>query len=123
MATAGITASAGMDEFLKLLTTQMQNQDPLDPIKGSDFTAQLAQFSTLEGVEKLNASFGDLLTLQQMTQGANLLGKTVVYDSDGKGTLSRGTVTGVGMQNNVLQLQVGGKSIPLSQVRSLSQGS
>ena len=53
------------DDFLKLLTAQLKNQDPLNPVSNSDFTAQLAQFSTLSGVQQLNTSTQQMLALQQ----------------------------------------------------------
>ena len=66
--------------FLRLFTTQLQNQNPLDPMKNEAFVAQLAQFSTLEATTAMSASFGDFVSGQQeerMLRGANLLGKQV----------------------------------------------
>lgn len=50
----------GKDAFLKLLVTQLQNQDPLNPTDNTEFVAQLAQFSSLEGIQNLNNSFGSM---------------------------------------------------------------
>src|SRR5207248_10200467 len=105
------------NEFLKLLVTQLQNQDPLNPINNTDFAAQLAQFSTLEGIEKLNTNFSDLLLLQELTQGANLVGKTVVYQPLGQPGTTSGTVDAVNILNGQLQLSVGGNAVSLNQVR------
>jgi len=66
--------------FLRLFTTQLQNQNPLDPMKNEAFVAQLAQFSTLEATTAMSASFGDFVSGQQeerMLRGANLLGKQI----------------------------------------------
>ena len=66
--------------FLRLFTTQLQNQNPLDPMKNEAFVAQLAQFSTLEATTSMSASFGDFVSGQQeerMLRGANLLGKQI----------------------------------------------
>src|SRR5438552_13338226 len=60
----------GEQQFLKLLVTQLTNQDPLQPQDQSQFLAQLAQFSTVEGVNNMAAS-------QAKVQAASLLGKTV----------------------------------------------
>src|SRR5438128_9127762 len=60
----------GQDAFLKLLVTQLTNQDPLNPQDQSAFLAQLAQFSTVEGVN-------NMATSQAKIQAASLLGKTV----------------------------------------------
>ena len=51
--------------FLRLFTTQLQNQNPLDPMKNEAFVAQLAQFSTLEATTAMSASFGDFVSGQQ----------------------------------------------------------
>ena len=79
--------------FLRLFTTQLQNQNPLDPMKNEAFVAQLAQFSTLEATTAMSASFSDYVGGQQeerMLRGANLLGKQIfapdvtMYQSGGQ---------------------------------------
>src|ERR1051325_6759017 len=60
----------GQDAFLKLLVTQLTNQDPLDPQDQSQFLAQLAQFSTVEGVN-------NMATSQSHLQASTLLGRTI----------------------------------------------
>ncbi|MBW2061118.1 MAG: flagellar hook capping protein [Deltaproteobacteria bacterium] len=70
----------GKDEFLKLLIAQMKYQDPLNPIEGTEFTAQLAQFTSLEQLYNINDTLEGLntaLTAQNSFQAVNLLGKTV----------------------------------------------
>ncbi|MFH1081227.1 MAG: flagellar hook capping FlgD N-terminal domain-containing protein [Pseudomonadota bacterium] len=74
------TQIIGKDDFMKLLLAQLKNQNPLNPMDGTDFAAQLAQFSSLEQLSNLNA---ELKTqgLNQMTlgyaQSANMIGKTI----------------------------------------------
>ena len=66
--------------FLRLFTAQLQNQNPIEPMKNEAFVAQLAQFSTLEATTTMSASFGDFVAGQQeerMLRGANLLGKQI----------------------------------------------
>ncbi|MFZ8915516.1 MAG: flagellar hook assembly protein FlgD, partial [Pseudomonadales bacterium] len=52
----------GRQEFLKLLTTQLQNQNPLDPMKNEQFVAQLAQFSTLEATLSMSGSLDNFVS-------------------------------------------------------------
>lgn len=74
----------GHDEFLQLLVTQMQNQDPLEPITNEDFLAQLAQFSSLEQLTDINAGTQTGLLLQQSVTNSlapSLIGKDVLIDA------------------------------------------
>lgn len=64
--------------FLKLLVTQLQNQDPLEPTDNTEFVAQLAQFSSLEGINNLNASMASItraITNMQDISSAGLVGR------------------------------------------------
>ena len=116
---AALTAESTRDEFLQLLVTQLQNQDPLEPIKQAEFLQQLAQFSALQQLETLNANFEDLLKLQELTQGANLLGRSVVFQRDDDEIPGEGTVEEVRSQDNRLLLTVNGESVPIDRVQSL----
>ena len=51
----------GQSDFLKLMTTQLQNQDPFAPMDNGDFIAQMAQFSTVTGIQEVNNSIGQLV--------------------------------------------------------------
>ena len=75
----------GQEDFLKLMTTQLQNQDPMKPMENGDFLAQIAQFSTVDGIGKLQESFESLvgsLHSNQAFQASNMIGKNVVIPSD-----------------------------------------
>jgi flagellar basal-body rod modification protein FlgD len=99
--------SATEDRFLTLLVTQMRNQDPLNPLDNAQVTSQLAQLSTVSGIEKLNATMGTLLgslTALQPIQASSLVGKSVAIGGNtlelaagkGRGGLSvEGSTTGV----------------------------
>ena len=115
MASSQITSQVGQDQFLKLMVAQLKSQDPIEPIKDQEFLGQLAQFSTLSGIEKLNANFSDMLSLQQITQGSNLIGRQVVYkDADGKTT--QGTVQGFAVNQGRVELQIGNDAVVLDKV-------
>jgi flagellar basal-body rod modification protein FlgD len=73
------------DEFMQLLTVQLQHQDPLDPMNNEEMIAQLAQFSSLEQLENMNANLESSINLDLMltqvlnnTAAAGLIGKTIV---------------------------------------------
>jgi flagellar basal-body rod modification protein FlgD len=69
------------DRFLKLLVTQMKNQDPLNPLDNAQVTTQLAQISTVNGVERLNATIqaiADNFTAGQSLQAAGMIGREVL---------------------------------------------
>lgn len=84
-AKAGGKEELGKNEFLELLVAQLNNQNPLEPQNNGDFIAQLAQFSTVEGVERLNGSMENILSgyqSSQALQAASLVGRTVIVPSE-----------------------------------------
>lgn len=75
----------GQDDFLTLMVTQFQNQDPFKPMDNGDFLGQLAQFSTVSGIESLNNSFTGLsgsMQDNQALQAAGLVGHKVLAVTD-----------------------------------------
>lgn len=75
----------GKNEFLNLLVAQLNNQNPLEPQSNGEFIAQLAQFSQVEGIEKLNTSMGSLLSgyqSSQALQASSLVGRKVIIPTD-----------------------------------------
>ena len=75
----------GQDQFLELLVAQLNNQNPLDPQENGDFIAELAQFSSVEGIDKLNTSVDSLLSdykSSQALQASSLVGRQVVVPND-----------------------------------------
>ncbi|MDE0747675.1 MAG: hypothetical protein OSB23_07825 [Porticoccaceae bacterium] len=90
----------GRDAFLQLLTTQLNNQDPLDPMENEAFVAQLAQFSSVEGIKGMQSSLEDMVSgmrQDQMMAGASLVGKKVAVEGGlfegGNGAITKGSVT------------------------------
>ena len=80
-ATAAANDPGSQDRFLKLLVTQLQNQDPLSPMDNAQLTSQIAQINTVTGIATLNTSVQGLSSqfLQMQTlQGASLVGKNVI---------------------------------------------
>ena len=75
----------GQGDFLTLMIAQFRNQDPFKPVDNGEFLGQLAQFGTVDGIERLNSAFDNLsetLYTDQALQAANLVGHTVLAISD-----------------------------------------
>jgi flagellar basal-body rod modification protein FlgD len=94
--TSALTELAGnFNEFLSLLTTQLQNQDPTRPMDTSQFTSELVQFTGVAEQVNTNQTLGQLLTAslaQQLTQASGLVGKQVSF-SGGSLPLQNGSAT------------------------------
>jgi flagellar basal-body rod modification protein FlgD len=90
--------SLGQADFLRLMTEQLQHQDPLNPMQNSEFLGQLAQFSTVQGIQGLQSSLdglGTSLATDQMLRGASLVGRTVLVPSAKMALEGEGSVKGV----------------------------
>jgi len=92
----------GAQQFLQLLTTELQNQDPLQPMDDTQSVAQLAQFSALQATNELNTSFQNFQSNFGVLQSSTLIGKhvtVVTTDSSGNSSSVSGSVTGIQVQN------------------------
>src|SRR6195952_833699 len=102
----GATLAGNFQTFLTLLTTQLQNQNPLDPLDNNHFTQQLVQFAGVEKQLKTNDQLTTLVSLQQTaqsTQALTFVGKTAVVDGS-TATMSNAAATwqlGVPTNSNV----------------------
>ncbi len=110
----------GQEDFLKLLVTQLTNQDPLNPKQDTEFIAQMAQFSSLEQAKSMQADIARLSNDQQFLQANSLLGRTVELQ-DSKDTRVRGTVDGVRIEAGTPKIVVNNQAYDLSQVLSIAQ--
>jgi flagellar basal-body rod modification protein FlgD len=81
--TTNTTSTLDYDSFLKLLTAQMQYQDPTNPTDATEFVSQLASFSSVEQGIKTNTKLDSLITSMALNQADGLIGKTVT-SVDGK---------------------------------------
>jgi len=114
-AKAGKT-SLDRDDFLKLLITQLQHQDPTSPVQDKEFIAQMAQFSSLEQMTNMSAGFQKLSGLLASSEASQVLGKTVEI-RDG-GNLVRGVVDRVVRGDSPL-VGVNGGIYDFSQIESV----
>ena len=113
-AAATQNAGIGQDDFLRILLTQLQFQDPLKPVDNQEFVAQLAQFSALEINRQQSDKVESLLSIQSVNQSLALIGKTVQIGSNGGAS---GTVTAVTYTSGEPKLTVKTSGTTLVDVR------
>ncbi len=118
--TAAPRQQLNQDDFLKLLTTQLSNQDPLKPMEDTQFIAQMAQFSSLQQATTLTKDFEAFSSAQKISSAQNLLAKTVSLTSDD--TVVSGLVSEVRIRNGGAQIIVNGNSYDPSTVTSITSG-
>lgn len=106
----------GKDEFLKLLITQLSNQDPTSPMEDTQFISQMAQFSSLEQMTNMNKSFESLASMVNFSQANNTIGRTV--DIDIGDDSIRGVVEGATMGGNP-QVLVNGAYYDLDKIKAV----
>ncbi|MHB8830436.1 MAG: flagellar hook assembly protein FlgD [Syntrophales bacterium] len=124
--TAETASSLGKDEFFKMLIAQLKNQDPLNPQDGAEFSAQLAQFSSLEQLTNLNktleaqgASYNALMNLQSVSMvGKEVEAKIVDKDTAESKTVT-GTVSAVQFKDSSIFLTVNDQEVSLGDVVSV----
>lgn len=90
--------SLGQADFLRLMTEQLKHQDPLNPMENSAFLGQLAQFSTVQGIQDLNGTvngFANLMQSDQILRGTSLIGREVLVPSDGLALAEEGAAGGI----------------------------
>ena len=97
--TAG--SKLGQDEFLKLMTTQLKNQDPFEPMDNGEFLSQIAQFGTVNGITDLQESFSgfaDNMQSNQALQATSIIGHGVLAETD------TGQLTNTGIMQGAVEL-------------------
>ena len=110
------SSELGKQEFMKLLTTQMQYQDPLNPQSDQDFIAQLAQFSSLEQMQNLNSTFNN-------TSAYSLIDKYVEIEhseANGESKSAEGIVESVKINKEGAQVVVDGQSFSVDDIYKVS---
>ena len=76
------TASNIQMDYMKLLITQLQNQNPLEPMDNNEMSAQLAQFSQLQQLESMNSNFASVLSTTERNYANSLIGKEISFASE-----------------------------------------
>lgn len=116
----------GQEDFLTLMISQFQNQDPFEPMDNGEFLGQLAQFGTVNGIEQLNSSFAGLqnsIQSEQALQAANLVGHSVLARSDTGFLSDDGRIAGaVELNASVSNIEVDITDVNGQVVRRLNLG-
>jgi flagellar basal-body rod modification protein FlgD len=113
-AKSGTATTDASDRFLKLLVTQMQNQDPLNPMDNAQVTSQMAQINTVTGIDKLNTTMTGMntsmstnLAQMQILQGASLVGHSVLMEGNQLNLDANGSVTaGFDLANTAANVRI-----------------
>lgn len=110
--TKGSNSLGDFNNFMKILASELQNQDPTDPVKNTEYVAQLAQMESLSQLQNMN----NVITTNS---SYNLIGKSVTYqmqDDTGATTTATGTAKAVVVKNNEPYLVVNGGLVKVSDV-------
>ncbi len=123
----------GKDEFLKILSAELQNQSPTSPMDNKDFIAQLAQFSSLEQMQNLADNFetfnqkienfydkqNNISSSMNILQSASLIGKTVAADIEGESI--EGKVGTVKVKESVPYAVIDDQEVPITNIKKIYQ--
>jgi flagellar basal-body rod modification protein FlgD len=116
----------GQEDFLKLMTTQLRNQDPFKPMENGEFMGQLAQFGTVSGIEEVRTELQNLagsLVSNQSLQAAAMLGHEVLIPGNQAVLAADGGVSGaVELPNAVTNLNIGIYDLSGQLIRNVSLG-
>ena len=104
----------GKDDFLKLLVTEMSHQDPLQPLTDKEFISQMAQFSSLQEMNAMNKTLGDMRNASGLASATAYLGKTVSVAAGDKEHV--GKVHAIEIVDGAAHLHLGDASYPMSSV-------
>jgi flagellar basal-body rod modification protein FlgD len=116
----GRNAQLKTDDFIKMMITQLQHQDPLEPAKNQELLAQMSQIGQLQSQTLLQESLQGLVLQQNLGAAGNLIGK-VVEGVDDAGEQARGLVTSVRVEDKQVLLELdNGKRLSLGKVTQIA---
>ena len=113
------TQSYNSQMFLKLLTTQLANQDPSSPMDSTQMISQTSQLASMEQLTDLNTASTTSYALQQRTAAANVLGKSVSW-IDSTGAAKSGTATAVTFSGTTPSVTVGSDTVALESLTGIA---
>lgn len=115
---SNIGSNLGKDDFLKILSAQLQYQDPMSSGDNTEFIAQMAQFSALEQMQNLNNSFMGMMQTLNVQFGSELVGKNVTIEVEGDNI--EGIVEKVKLNSDGIQISVDGKDYFMNDIIEIS---
>jgi flagellar basal-body rod modification protein FlgD len=107
-----------MDEFLKLMISELQNQDPLNPLENAEILQQISQIREIGATGRLTETLEAVLLGQNLTSATTMIGKTVEALADDASTV-KGVVDRVTVTNGEPSLHIGEKSVRLKNVKEV----
>ncbi|HEY8320037.1 MAG TPA: flagellar hook capping FlgD N-terminal domain-containing protein [Amnibacterium sp.] len=116
------TQTFNSDMFLKLLVTQLKNQDPSSPMDSTQMISQTSQLASMEQLTALNSSTTESYNLQMRSAAANVLGKTVSW-TDAAGNAKTGVATAVSFSGSTPTVTVGSDTVALTALSGISTSS
>ena len=110
-------------DYMKLLVTELRNQNPLEPLDNNQMASQLAQFSQLQQLESMDSNFANILAVNERTYANTLIGKDVSFMAeklDGTKEVTSGTVDEVIINNGgEMRLTIGNHTATLRDIISV----
>lgn len=118
-AKTGAPNALGQDAFLRILVTQMQHQDPMEPLKDTEFIGQMAQFSSLEQLTTLNktmTAFAGGQGSRTLADYAHLIGTSIQWSHDGQN--GTGNVKAISSKNGemMIEMEQEGVKVPITSI-------
>jgi flagellar basal-body rod modification protein FlgD len=108
------------NEFLQMLMTQLQNQDPTNPVDDTAMLGEEAQFSSLEQMQNMNQNLVSLMSMQNVSQAVSLVGKSIT-GVDANGAAASGQVASLVFNSGTPELKLAdGSIVPLSNIQTIS---
>jgi len=112
-------AALTANDFMTMLITELQNQDPTQPISNTELLQQLSQMQALQSNVELNTTLKQFASNQQMTSGAAFLGKIVTGNDSSQNPVT-GIADSVFMQNGTLMIGVGASAIAINNLTGVA---
>ncbi|HUY91743.1 MAG TPA: flagellar hook capping FlgD N-terminal domain-containing protein [Pirellulales bacterium] len=114
-------ASLTPDDFLKMLITELQNQDPMNPTDNTQILQQISEMSNIAATSSLTSSLNGMLTEQNLSAASALVGRNVTGLAD-DGSNASGKVDSVTIANGTAKLNIGQQTVSLKNIQQVTSG-